>query len=77
MNYLYEKVLNAAETIDNEYEDGFVKNTELRKAFAEHLVLVAIALKKIEWVDSGDKVPGDEDEAIKACFENLLTFNCS
>lgn len=68
MDYLYLKVLNAAETVTNEDEDGFVKNTELRKAFAEHLFDVALALKQIEWVDSGDSAEGSEDEAIKKCL---------
>lgn len=37
-----------------------------RLAFANHLLLVAKAAKDIEWVDSGDYLEGDEDEAIKA-----------
>lgn len=38
----------------------------LRRAFAKHLSLVAEAAHEIEWVDSSDKSPGDEDAAIRA-----------
>ena len=40
----------------------------LRKAFKTHLHNVANACHDIEWVDSGDYGPGDEDEAIRACL---------
>ena len=40
----------------------------LRKAFRTHLHKVAKACHDIEWVDSGDCGPGDEDEAIRACL---------
>lgn len=40
-------------------------NTPLRKAFLAHLINVAEAIHAIEWVDSGDYGPGDEEEAIK------------
>lgn len=56
MNYLYRKVLDA----------DFSEDTPLRKAFKRHLVLIAEALRAIEWNDSGD---GDEreEERIRAC----------
>lgn len=38
----------------------------LRRAFAEHLRLVAGAMHDVEWVDSCDYSPGREDEAIRA-----------
>lgn len=47
---------------------NFPLTSSLRKAFAEHLKLIAKALYDIEWVDSGDYAPGDEDEAIQACL---------
>lgn len=37
-----------------------------RLAFALHLDKVAKALQAIEWVDSNDWAPGDEDEPIRA-----------
>jgi hypothetical protein len=40
----------------------------LRKAFKAHLVKIAKACHDIEWVDSGDYGPGDEDDAIRACL---------
>lgn len=42
--------------------------TALRKAFKAHLVKVAKACHDIEWVDSCDYSPGDEDDAIRACL---------
>lgn len=47
-----------------EYDDP------LRQAFADHLRLISKALKDIEWVDSGDRSPGDEYEAIRATINN-------
>src|SRR5438105_3154618 len=44
-------------------------STPLRRAFIEHLKLIATALHDIEWVDSGDYGDGDEDAAIRACLE--------
>lgn len=59
MNYLYSKL---------EYDATFPVNTPERRAFKSHLVKVAKALHDIEWVDSGDKGPGDENEAIRDCL---------
>ena len=58
MNYLYLKIEDA----------GFSTYTARRRAFAEHLRLVAKALHDIEWVDSCDYGRGDEDAAIDACL---------
>ena len=58
MDYLYGRVRDASFRLD----------TPLRKAFHRHLQLVADALHDIEWVDSCDKGPGDEDAAILACI---------
>lgn len=57
-NYAYQQIENLAATMQ--------KTTPLRKAFAKHLLLVAKAAHDIEWVDSNDCGPGDEDEAIRA-----------
>ncbi len=46
-------------------EVGARTSTPLRKAFANHLDLVAQAAHDIERVDSCDYSPGDEDEAIR------------
>ena len=45
----------------------FPADTPERRAFLAHLQLVAAALHDIEWVDSGDCGPGDENAAIRAC----------
>ena len=42
--------------------------TPLRRAFKAHLRLVAQAAHQIEWVDSGDCSPGDDDAAIRAAL---------
>lgn len=57
MDYLYVRVMGAK----------FDTNSPERKAFREHLMLVANALRSIEWNDSGD---GDDREApnIMACI---------
>jgi hypothetical protein len=51
-----------------EWQAEFAQDTPERIAFARHLELVAKALHDIEWVDSGDYGPGDENEAIRACL---------
>ena len=59
MDYLYQRV---------ESDARFHRNTPARVAFAKHLELVCKALHDIEWVDSGDYAPGDEDASIRACL---------
>lgn len=61
MNYLYSRL---------DYDANFPTNTPERRAFKDHLVKVAKALHDIEWVDSGDYGPGDENEAIRACLSS-------
>jgi len=41
---------------------------KMRKDFVEHLKNISDAMKAIEWVDSGDRGPGDEIEPIKKCL---------
>lgn len=57
MDYLYSKVLDAS----------FNEHTVLRRAFRQHLKLIAEALRAIEWNDSCD---GDDREEIllKKCL---------
>lgn len=62
MNYLYSRL---------EYAD-FKADTPERRAFEQHLKLVAKALHDIEWVDSGDYGPGDENAAIRACLGDAV-----
>ena len=42
--------------------------TPLRKVFQDHLRKVSKACHDIEWVDSGDSSPGEEDAAIRECI---------
>lgn len=66
MNYLYSKL---------EYEANFTADTPERRAFAQHLKLVAKALHDIEWVDSGDYGPGDENAAIRTCLGDAVMLS--
>lgn len=58
MDYLYRKVEDA----------DFPTGTPERRALKDHLKLVAAALRSVEWVDSGDYGPGDENADILACI---------
>ena len=58
MDYLYEQVGIAQ----------FSENTVLRRAMRKHLGKVAAALRAIEWNDSGDGDP-DEEQLIRACLQ--------
>ena len=60
MNYLYSKL---------EYDATFRTHTPERVAFKKHLAKVAKALHDIEWVDSCDMGPGEENAAIRACLQ--------
>lgn len=64
MDYLYILVRDAA----------FHTHSPERKAFREHLTLVASALRSIEWNDSGD---GDDQEVhnIMACISPSASEN--
>lgn len=56
-DYSYQKVDEMAERLER-------SECPKRRAFAEHLKLVSVAMHDIEWVDSCDYVPGDEHSAI-------------
>ena len=60
MEYLHRRVREAS----------FDARTPIRRAFKKHLELVAEALHDIEWVDSGDCAPGDEEAAIRAVLHS-------
>lgn len=68
MNYLYSRL---------ECDANFSTNTPQRRAFAKHLQLVIKALHDIEWVDSSDYGPGDENAAIEACLSKGATLECA
>ena len=55
----------------NEIEIRNIHDDPRRMAFQKLLKLVGIAMHDIEWVDSSDYGPGDEYEAIDACFAFL------
>lgn len=66
MNYLYSKI---------EMDANFDRDTPERKAFGMLLDKVIKALHDIEWVDSADYGPGDENEAIIACLMHGITMD--
>lgn len=59
-DYAEHKLEDLAESIRHQ------RGNPLRKAFADHLRLIAKAMHAIEWVDSGDWSEGDEDDAVRA-----------
>lgn len=60
-DYAYARVENFAHELR-------ATDNPLRRAFRSHLLLVAKAMHDIEWVDSCDYAPGDENEAIRAAL---------
>jgi len=48
------------------------EKSPIRMAFGSHLTKCADALYDIEWVDSGDKSPGDEIQKIKEVLEDTV-----
>jgi hypothetical protein len=60
MDYFFGRVRDVADSMDTA--------SPLRRAFVAHLMLVSQALHDIEWVDSCDYGPGDENAAIRACL---------
>lgn len=61
-DYAYHRVEALADEINDRTADP------KRLAFAGLLYECAKAARDIEWVDSGDKAPGDEHEAIEAAL---------
>jgi hypothetical protein len=66
MNYIYSRLQSEAH---------FRQDTPERRAFAKHLELVVKALHDIEWVDSSDYGPGDENAAIRACLGDAVMLS--
>lgn len=62
LDYAYARVEVAAATLRSRAASA------THVAFADHLDLVAKALRDVEWVLSGDKSQGDDTEAILACI---------
>ena len=73
-DYLCYKIADAAKQLQLNTQ------TPERRAFGKHLELVAEAMHDIEWVDSSDKGPGDENAAIKAVLgehaDQLIVAEC-
>lgn len=70
-NYAFGRVQDMADTLAD-------SKIPLRRAFAKHLSDVAKAMHDIEWVDSDDYGPGDENAAIrKVLGENAPALELS
>ena len=70
-DYAYNRVLDFVETLEICTKEREMP-THVRIArgnFGQLLYRVAEAMKAIEWVDSGDKSPGDEVDPIIAAFQ--------
>lgn len=52
----------------------FKADTPARRAFASLLRDVVEAMHDIEWVDSGDYGPGDENAAIERCLSKEIVL---
>ena len=48
-----------------------IEKSPLRRAFGQHMKVVAKAMKEIEWVDSGDKSSPVDSDAIKEVFASV------
>lgn len=79
-DYIYDKVRDVALALERGVclDDGEPTQSgadtvtgPLRRRFARHLERVAHAMRKIEWVDSGDDGPGDEIASILAVFGDV------
>ena len=63
-NYFYSQLDNFI------YEFSKNASSPERKAFLSHLILIKEAIHDIEWVDSGDSSPSQENKAIMKCISN-------
>jgi hypothetical protein len=64
MDYLYLKVQDVAKGMEQ------LSSSPHRQRFAKNLQLVAVALKDVEWYDSGDTSEDAEFRSIKAVFDD-------
>lgn len=55
----------------DEFIDRLENDTKQRKSFKKLLQLISEAVHAIEWVDSGDYSPGDENKALDKVFNFL------
>ena len=71
LDYFYSRVSDVAQQIREKAE------TPVHLGFADHLDLVAVALRDLEWVWSGDKGLGDEDAAIMAVTSRQVVLTAA
>jgi hypothetical protein len=55
-----------------EFLEEYTNGSARREKLVRLLYYVAEALHDIEWVDSGDKLPGDENIAIDKVFQFII-----
>jgi hypothetical protein len=68
-DYAYSKVMDMADEMERQEQQGFSPSTPLRIAFRGLLERVGTAMKAVEWVDSGDCSEPHAEDAIRACFD--------
>ena len=73
--FAYQRVREMAHGIDDRLAARPVgrlgegrESHELRERFAKHLLVVADAMRAIEWAESGDSSEGAADDAIRKCI---------
>lgn len=72
-DYAYRQVEEFIERLD---VGGSTMTNDLRSRFRRHLVLVAAAMKAIEWVDSADNSSPHDDDAIRAALAPAPSAIC-
>lgn len=63
-DYLFRSMEDAADTLKR-------SPIAYRRAFSQLMFKCAEAMHDIEWVDSGDTSPGDDEEAIMKCINHV------
>ena len=64
-DYAFGRIETLADEVEHRTKAHPTAMGPLRLAFVAHLRLVAAAMHAIEWVDSCDWGPGDEEESIR------------
>jgi len=70
-DHFYYKLEDVAVRLMNPHEPSY------RRAFGQLLYRCAAAMKDVEWVDSCDKSPGDDESAIMKCVSPYDVIDCS
>jgi len=70
-DHFYYKLEDVAVRLMKQHEPSY------RRAFGQLLLRCSVAMKDVEWVDSSDKSPGDDEAAILKCVSPYDVLFCS